>query len=288
MWNAVEAWRSVLCLVAALNGLALSHSVVTLRGARPGLSPATYTARRLQLLLCAGYVVGCAFRSALLVFDIPRLVLTDSWISSVAVGRSVATVAELSFAGQWALFLLDGARTTGSRLMRRVAMSVVPLIAVAECCSWYAVLTTNNVGHVAENSLWGVTAALVLCSMIAVRAAWHPERHRTLTAWCVSGAVYVAFIFLVDVPGYWARWLANQASGRHYLTLAQGLQDVSTHWVVSHSWQSWKSEVTWMSLYFSVGVWVSISLTYVSARNMLTAGSPAEAGRRRLFMNAPR
>jgi hypothetical protein len=83
----------------------------------------------------------------------------------------------------------------------------------------------------------------------------------------------VAFIFLVDVPGYWERWVTEQEAYRPYLTFAQGVHDVATRWVVSHRWADWKSEVTWMSLYFSVGVWVSISLTYVSAKAMFNAGS---------------
>jgi len=41
-------------------------------------------------------------------------------------------------------------------------------------------------------------------------------------------------MFLVDVPMYWARWLADEAQGRGSLSLAQGLVDTSTRWVVSH------------------------------------------------------
>ncbi len=33
-------------------------------------------------------------------------------------------------------------------------------------------------------------------------------------------------------------------------------------WVVSHSWDICKSEVVWMSLYFSVAVWTSIPLIH--------------------------
>ena len=264
--SAVGAWRSGLCLVAAFNLVAWFLAVAALKKARPGLDAQSYAARRLQLVFCAAYVFGCAFRSVFLVFDIPRMVLTDSWVSSVAVGRSVATVAELCFAVQWALFLLQTARATGSRFVRSASMAVVPMIAVAEGCSWYAVLTTDNIGHVTENSLWGLTAALVLSSMAAVRADWRPERRRVLLTWCMTGAAYVAFIFLADVPSYWLRWITDQEGGRHYLTIAQGLHDVSTRWVVSYRWTDWRSEVTWMSLYFSVGVWVSISLTFVSAQ----------------------
>ena len=266
MMSAVGVWRSGLCLVAAINVLAWFLAAAALKKARTGASVESYAGRRLQLVFCVAYVFGCAFRSVLPVFDIPRLVLTDSWVSSVAVGRSVATVAELCFAVQWALFLVQSARVTGSRFVRGASLAVVPMIAVAEGCSWYAVLTTDNIGHVAENSLWGLTAALVLCSMYFVRGSWEPARRRMLLTWCVTGTAYVAFIFLSDVPSYWLRWITDQRYGLHYLTIVQGLHDVATRWVVSYRWEDWKSEVTWMSLYFSVGVWVSISLTYVSAQ----------------------
>jgi hypothetical protein len=55
-----------------------------------------------MLLLCAAYVFGCAFRSFLPRADVQRICLFDTWLSSVVVGRSVATVAEICFAAQWA------------------------------------------------------------------------------------------------------------------------------------------------------------------------------------------
>lgn len=38
------------------------------------------------------------------------------------------------------------------------------------------------------------------------------------------------------------------------MSLAQGALDISGRWVVSHRWEDWRSEVTWMSLCFSVSV----------------------------------
>jgi hypothetical protein len=46
------------------------------------------------------------------------------------------------------------------------------------------------------------------------------------------------------------------------MTLVEGLLDVSRRHVVSHSWGAWKNEVAWMSLYFSVAVWISISFIH--------------------------
>jgi hypothetical protein len=73
---------------------------------------------------------------------------------------------------------------------------------------------------------------------------------------------YVAFMYAVDVPMYWARWLADEAAGRHYMSILQGVVDVASRRVVSHRWGDWKNEVAWMSLYFSVAVWISISLIH--------------------------
>ena len=82
--------------------------------------------------------------------------------------------------------------------------------------------------------------------------------------WSLGGAAYVAFIFVYDVPMYWSRWRADQANGRHYLSIADGMVDVCRRWTVSYRWEDWRSEVPWMSLYFTFGVWSSISLVYAS------------------------
>ena len=267
MSASVTLWWVFLCVVAGLNILAWSFSAMLVlnRGPEAMGSIESHVARRQQLLLSGAYVLGCAYRSALPVFDIPRIVLVDSWLSSVVVGRSVATVAELCFAGQWALMLRQSARATGSPTAKIVSRILVPLIAIAEACSWFAVLTTVNLAHVAENSIWGLSAALVIVSVWASALRSPGSRRPLLVAWCLAGAAYVAFIFWFDVPGYWSRWMADEASGRHFLSIVQGLRDASERRVVSFSWDDWKSEVAWMSLYFSVGVWMSISLIHASA-----------------------
>jgi hypothetical protein len=256
----VVSWWHFLCAVAVFNIVAWALAARALNRRRTMLSAEAYAACRLQLLLSSGYVFGCTFRSVLPVYDVPRLCLFDTWLSSVIVGRSVATVAELCFAGQWALMLRESARATGSAVARIVSPAVLSLIGIAEVCSWYAVLTTWNLGHVAENSIWGVSAMLVVASVVVVLPRCSATERPILIAWCAAGIGFVAFIFLVDVPMYWARWIADTASGHHYLSAAQGLMDVATRSAVSYRWEDWRSEMPWMSLYFSAGVWVSISL----------------------------
>ena len=256
-------WWISLCCVAGFNILAWTLSAAALRQRQPALPAREYGVRRLQLLLSAGYVLGCAFRSALPVYDVQRLVIVDSWLSSVIVGRSVATFAEFCFAMQWALLLGEISRATGSGVGRVTARVVVPLIAIAELCSWHAVLTTSNLGHVVEESIWGLAAGLMVMSLLWIWPRCGGQVQRLLAAWCAAGIAYVAFMFLVDVPMYWTRWLTDEAIGRHYLSLAQGVLDTSGRWIVSHRWQDWRSEIAWMSLYFSVAVWLSIALVHV-------------------------
>jgi hypothetical protein len=259
----VFLWWCLLCTVGGLNILAWSLSAAALERRRAVLPAEVYASRRLQLFLSAGYVFGCAFRSALPVYDVPRICLFDTWLSSVIVGRCVATFAELCFAAQWALLLREVSRATGSIHSSITAAAVVPLIAIAEACSWYSVLTTSNFGHVLEESIWGLTAGLLVMSLIALWPRCHVALRLPLAVWCFAGIAYVAFMFMIDVPMYWSRWVADETSGRLYMSIAQGLLDAAQRRVVSHRWEDWTNEVAWMSLYFSVAVWLSIALIHV-------------------------
>jgi len=270
----VISWWYFLCAVAALNISVLFLSAVALKRRSQGWSPEGYSTRRVLLLLSTVYVAGCAFRSAFPVYDIPRIGVVDSWLSSVMIGRTVATVAELCFVAQWALMLREISRAAGSVVGTIASVALVPLIAIAEACSWYSVLTTSNIGHVAEESIWGFSVALLVVSLATVLPRCQAARRTLLLACCVAGSIYVAYMFLVDVPMYWSRWIADESSGRHYMSLAQGAHDISTRWVVSHRWQDWKHEVVWMSLYFSVAIWISIALVHAPALETKIAASP--------------
>ncbi|HEY3791056.1 MAG TPA: hypothetical protein VGM09_04435 [Bradyrhizobium sp.] len=214
----------------------------------------------LMLLLCAAYVFGCAFRSFLPRADVQRICLFDTWLSSVVVGRSVATVAEICFAAQWAIIMRQLGTITGAETTLSLAWLIVPLILVAECFSWYAVLTTNYLGNAIENSIWAVTFFLVgigLCRLLPEFG--HPVR--VILAIAIVGiASYLVFLLTIDVPMYLARWRVGAVDGSDLLRPLEGLRDVSTRWVVTHDLAEWKDEIAWMSLYFSAAVWASLAL----------------------------
>jgi hypothetical protein len=257
--NPVSVWWSFLVLVSAANIALLLGLRSRFRGARSERRVRAFAIEPL-LLLSAAYVFGCAFRSVLPRADVQRICLFDTWLSSVLVGRSVATVAEICFAVQWAIVLRELAKAANSDTARNVANAIVPVIVVAEACSWYAVITTNYLGNVLENSLW--TAAFLLIALALLRLL---TKFRGLVQFAILAATagvvgYVAFMATVDVPMYFARWHAEMAAGQEFFGLLGGLQDVATHWVVTHDIDRWKNEIAWMSLYFSVAVWTSLIL----------------------------
>jgi hypothetical protein len=264
MTGDVISWWLFLCAVSVLNVLAWLYSGLRLQRRRALISGEGFAARRLQLILCAGYVFGCAFRSVLPVYDVPRIGLSDTWMSNVLVGRSVATIAELCFVGQWALLLREAAHGTASAFGKWSAKALVPLIVVAELFSWYSVL-------------WGSSAALLVASLVSIWPRIAVPLRPLLALWCAAGVAYVGFMFLVDVPMYWSRWMADEAGGRAYLSISQGVIDAAQPTLVSHRWEDWRSEVVWMSLYFSVAVWLSLGLVHAPLLDRRLA--LAESGR---------
>jgi hypothetical protein len=213
-----------------------------------------------MLFLCAAYVFGCAFRSFLPRADVQRICLFDTWLSSVIVGRLVATVAEVCFAVQWAIVLDKLGTMTGADTTLNVAWLVTLLIVIAECFSWYAVLTTDYWGNAVENSIWAVAFFAIGIGLCRLLPDFDGPVRMVLAVAIIGIAGYLTFLMTVDVPMYLSRWRAKVAGGGKLLRPLEGLRDVCTRWVVTHDLAAWKDEMPWMSLYFSAAVWASLAL----------------------------
>ena len=250
--NPVSLWWGFLLVVSSINvviWLSLNRYVrrITLRF-------------EVLLVLSAAYVFGCAFRAVLPRADVQRICLFDTWLSSVFIGRSVATLAEICFVAQWAIILRHLAGTAESMTARNIANVILPLIVLAEGCSWYAVITTSYLGNTLENSLWALTFLLIALALLLLLDKFAGAMRLAIAASLLGVLGYVAFMFTVDVPMYFERWQTDLASGKELLGLFAGLYDVTTRWVVTHRITLWSDEIAWMSLYFSVAVWTSLAL----------------------------
>ena len=255
--NPVWWWWAMLTLVSGVN---IAVWVLMYHELHSAGSSGRVPGMEIMLLLSAAYVFGCAFRSLLPRADVQRICLFDTWLSSVAVGRSVATVAEVCFAAQWTMILLQLGTMSGAETALNAAWVIVPLILIAECFSWYAVVTTNYLYNAVENSIWALAffiAGVGICRLL-------PEFDGALRVVLISSlvgiVVYLAFLMTVDVPMYLKRWRADVARGIRGLGPLEGFRDVSTRWVVTSDLSEWREEIAWMSLYFSAAVWASLGL----------------------------
>jgi hypothetical protein len=257
--NPVARWWGLLTLVSGVNIAAWFWLYRDLQELRTGSVGGT-SGIELMLFLCAAYVFGCAFRSFLPRADVQRICLFDTWLSSVMVGRTVATVAEVCFAAQWAIVLHQLGTMTGADTTLNAAWVIVPLILIAECFSWHAVLTKNYLCHAIENSIWAVAFFIVGVGLCRLLPEFDGLVRVVLVIAIVGIAGYLAFLATIDVPMYLTRWRAEVAAGSRPLSPLEGLHDMSVRWVVTHDIAEWKDEIPWMSLYFSVAVWASLAL----------------------------
>jgi hypothetical protein len=257
--NPVAIWWELLVAVSAANIAALLVLCARYRQTAPFRRTGNGAIEPL-LVLCAIYVFGCAFRSVLPRADVQRICLFDTWLSSVFVGRSVATVAELCFVIQWAIVLDALGNLANSDMAKSIAKTIGPLIAIAECCSWYAVITTNFLGNVIENSLWTATFLLIAIALLRLLYRFRGVVQFVIAATAAGIAGYAVFMCTVDVPMYFARWQTELTTGQDFFGFMAGLHDVAARRVVTHDIAQWKDEIPWMSLYFSMAVWTSLAL----------------------------
>ena len=213
-----------------------------------------------HLLFSGIFTAVCAFRSVLPRIDLERYCLVDSMASSMVAGRTSATFAEISFACQIALILHEAGGMANLPWVQALFITIVVALTLAQVFCWSSVISLNHLGHTIEESLWGITfvpvgIALAFCGL-NLEGLW-----RTV---CFAGAVfcvgYVAFMAFVDVPMYYRRWREGLARNEKRLGFKEGFADALNRRVVTQDWAIWKPEVAWLTGYFSMAVWVSISL----------------------------
>lgn len=135
-----------------------------------------------QPVLSGIYVLVCAFRSFYPRIDLERYCLFDTPLSSVVLGRTSATVAEICFSAQCALLIHDLGILLGASSIIFVSYLIVPIIACAQLFCWYAALTLNHFWHGIEELAWVVMVFLAAWAVHTSCCFWisrciYPERN---------------------------------------------------------------------------------------------------------------
>ena len=211
----------------------------------------------------AFYVFVCAYRSIFPKADVQRICLFDNWLSSVFLGRTMATIGELCFIAQWAIVIRYLAIATNEKKVERLSYYIVPIIMIAECFSWFAVITTNYFGNSIEESLWTVTYILIVYSLAKLWPKFKDAFKYAIGISIVFNLLYIFFMIFVDVHMYITRLIQDTKDHKKYFGFIDGIIDLNTRWIVTYDINHWKTEIPWMSLYFSFAVLVSIGLCFI-------------------------
>jgi hypothetical protein len=211
-----------------------------------------------QLLLSGVYVGVCGFRSLFPRVDLERVCMWDTWLSTILLGRTAATVAEVCFALQCGLFVERLAVLTGTPLLDVGPRIFVSIVILAELVCWYAVLSLNHIGHAIEESLWAVMMLLLSLALGTAAAAAHGPLRVVLTTGFLVYGVGAGLTIAFDVRMYVRRWREHPADAR--LTLLTGLYDSHNRRHITRAWEIWREEVPWMTVYFTIGVWTSLAM----------------------------
>ena len=155
-------WWHALCALAALNVCAWLG--IWLFG------PARDTYSTLQLTLSGAYVFVCAYRSILPRVDLERRVVVDSVVSSIFLGRSAATIAEVCFGVQLGLLIYELGAYAGLPGVQETAWVVTLCTVLAQGFCWHSILTLNHITQAVESLLWALgfswmTALLIVVAM---------------------------------------------------------------------------------------------------------------------------
>jgi len=209
-----------------------------------------------QLLLSGVYVAVCGFRSLFPRIDLERVCLWDTWLSAIFLGRTAATIAELCYALQCALFVQRLSDIIGMPALNAGVSAFVPLVIVAEIVCWYAVVSLNHIGHAIEESLWAVLMLMLAAASGTAAIAAQGSLRLMLIVGMVAG-IGAGLTMGYDVRMYIRRWM--KATGVR-LSVVTGLHDSRLRRHPTLAWEVWRPEVAWMTLYFSVGVWTSLAM----------------------------
>lgn len=253
--NSTYLWWKFLCFTAVINIIVWLVAIWM----RSDMQDFSYS----QPILSGIYVLVCAFRSFYPRIDLERYCLFDTPISSVVLGRTCATVAEICFSIQCALLIYDLGILLDSSAIIFISCLIVPIIILAQVSCWYAALTLKHFWHGIEELAWVVMVLLAagcfLTGFITLDGVYKMLMSIGLIS-CLGSAYIMLFI---DIPMYFSRKEAEEKSGTRYLTISEGIKDASGRRVQTSDWEVWKKEAVWITTYFTFGVWLSIGMVFV-------------------------
>ena len=219
------------------------------------------------------YTYVCAIRGIYPRIEDSGLCAYDNTISKPIIGRTLATVAELSFAMFFVLltktFLKDIFKinnNTNLLGLKKINNVLFPLIILAQIFCWIGSITKDTQWNALEESLWAIFALVKVVIYSIMYYNIYKISNNKLTNSIkllkmlipfivIFMSVYFIYMVCIDVPLYIKK--SKNYKGK-LNSLFQGLKELSLCRVVTFSYKKWKNEIPWLTSYFTLAVWFAI------------------------------
>ena len=224
------------------------------------------------------YTYVGALRSFFPKKDVERICMVDSVFSYPFFGRTIATIAEISFS-QFIVLIFKGIII---HLSKKYDINLdnfyffnyidllVPLISIAQIFCWSGCLTTNSLWNVIEESIWTISSLIII--LIAYSIYTNVDKisdldkrsslKKFLTIFILFSIVYFVFMVKVDVPMYYNRYLEFcKKEKSNDFSFIKSIKDMCQCKQVTKDFNIWKHEMPWKTGYFVVGVYATIVMT---------------------------
>lgn len=211
------------------------------------------------------YTIVGALRAYYPKKDLERVCFFDSILSYPFFGRTIATVAEISYIQLIVLIIkkivVDNFEKNSNILL--TLDMLVPIIIFAQVMCWAGCLTKNSLWNTIEESIWAfVSLALFIINYIIYSDSKNlPQSNKIqdvqqLSFIFMTGTlIFFIFMVTVDIPMYFRKWKNNQKNSLFEMT-----QDMMQCKKTSTKLKYWKEEIPWKTGYFVFGVLSSILL----------------------------
>jgi len=263
-------WRALLLVLGCFN--ACTYAVLVLWEDE---SAARWSYKSMMRALAFPYVFQTTWRCIFISDYVHRSTISDHPLNSVLVARLLAAVGEFCFGVQLALGIYIASLSTSilpSDVICVLAVSIVLLDGVGQCCATYGTIMGSTLPFVLEAILWSCIFSISL--VMALSSAEHVEfttyEGVFLSAVITLVSPALAYMLFGYCPLCWEAWRKEvHKSRKEGLLPAATMQSQSfrskawealTLRVPTQDWRVWEPECTWQTLYFTVGTWSSLGL----------------------------
>ena len=189
-------------------------------------------------------IISCAIRSIWPRIENDRTCFYNHWISVSSVGKVLATMDEVSLVIQIGLYMIQSTGKT------KTATLLCAMNGFSQCCTWYAVLTTNQIGYIFEEIIWMLSLSLMVLELLDAN----------LFLYSMYGICSILGRLFIMIPIYMYRYKKDGYNKKQYVTIVDGWMDLQFCHTSTQLDSYWLPHILWITISYSCMVCMSLGI----------------------------